>query len=103
MSLILPFNVGTLALASNEWKHFPNGTEHWLNVEEIINLDVVISGFSDCYVSIFIPDLDNYTLTTPTTIPLFLFGLGRTNPSANQVCTQSKYEFSIYEVCYLGV
>ena len=60
----------------------------WLNVDEITNLDLIISGFCDCYNSIFVPQIDNYTVDTPFTTPLFIFGRSKKNPPKERVCEQ---------------
>jgi len=61
----------------------------WFSVFEITNLDFIIAGFSDCYISLFIPELYGYGLNTPITTPVSLFGSNGKYPSHHEgVCHQ---------------
>jgi len=68
---MIPFLFALLSLVSRS-KGTKDGLE--IKVTAIENLDVIVSGFSDCYVTMFIPSLDTCDLALRLTTPAFLFG-----------------------------
>ena len=64
-----------------------NRESDWFYIDQINNLDIIILGFTKCYVTIFVPSLDAHSLDTPISTPHYLFGCRRNTPLQGEVST----------------